>query len=49
MASAAVGGGEDDNGGGNRDSPHHMGKSTFETPPDLKKMSTFKRGVLQYM
>jgi hypothetical protein len=49
MVSAAARGGEDGNGGGNRDSPHHRGTSTFETPPDPKKMSTFERGILRYM
>jgi hypothetical protein len=49
MVSAAAEGGEDGNGGGNRDSSHHKGKNTFETPPDPKKMSTFKRGMLRHL
>jgi hypothetical protein len=49
MASAAAGGGEDGKGDGNRDSSHHSGKITFETPHDPKKMSTLERGMLRYM
>jgi hypothetical protein len=49
MASAATGGGKDGNGGDNHDSSHHKGKNTFETPPDPKKMSTFKRGMLRHL